>query len=237
MLTLQDTDTNVCSQGVKEVLDNRLTCVIAARVVVVNSIVRATGMLPLVIATTDSLAIQATFGIDASSRFMNETTRDLGAGASTAVCGAAGQGMGGRDGSAGGSFVGRGGDGGTSEMSGGTASSAIAAAFRGGCSGGNSPGTQLGGAGGGVVYLISRTSIGIDGFIAAAGAGGRGGSFGGAGGGSGGYIGIDSPVVSFGAAGLVFATGGGGGGGGCMGSFGQPGANHRHRSTCSGRAG
>lgn len=89
--------------------------------------------------------------------------------------------------------------------------------LRGGCPGtaGNGGNSGAAGRGGGAIYLIAA-ELRINGTINASGAAGNGAglSAGGGGGGSGGMIGLDSPAITIGALGRVFANGGGGGEGG-----------------------
>lgn len=96
----------------------------------------------------------------------------------------------------------------------------IPTVLRPGCRGQDGAGAALGAKGGrggpagGAVYVASKTSITINGIIAANGAGGMGGGaqIGGGGGGSGGMIALEAPTVA--RNGTLVANGGGGGEGG-----------------------
>lgn len=100
--------------------------------------------------------------------------------------------------------------------------------FRGGCDGGaggdgtmTTATTELGGAGGGAVWISTDTdagmlTIGHDAVINASGAGGAGGkstNHGGSGGGSGGMIMLRAMMINYDPAAMIFANGGDGGGG------------------------
>jgi hypothetical protein len=189
--TLIDTDGPQCalvpSYGTKY-------CVIVATDITIDAPLRATGGLPLVLLAKRSIVTTAL--IDVASRFA--TPLDPGAGADPSVCdpgtAATPSGAG-----AGGSFLGRGGDGGRSGIAG--APVAYAAELRGGC-----PGQPIGGGGhgGGAVFLSAVQRIVVGGGINASGAGSYGG------GGSGGMIGLEAPEIT--ATSLLLASGGGGGG-------------------------
>jgi hypothetical protein len=195
-------------------------CVISGGAVQVTGTVATSGARPLVVVAGSTLTISGT--LDASSTVAGA----VGAGADPAECSAptppaAGTGGGGP----GGSFGAVGGAGGDSQFGG---SSLPAAAqplsyVRGGCAG--SDGTVdarfgLGGAGGvagrggGAIYLVAGTQIGISGSVFASGAGGStgGGYSGGGGGGTGGMIAIEAPTVDL--SGATIAANGGGGAGG-----------------------
>ncbi|MGC4065433.1 MAG: hypothetical protein QM784_12450 [Polyangiaceae bacterium] len=218
-------------------LAGRLTCVIAARDIVVPSVTKPhfSGQKPVVIVGVFSIHIEANAILDLSSTV--QVTPREGAGSQPAACGVGAPGMpnNNQDGAGGGAFATDGSDGGKGaggmSLEGGIANPI---AFRGGCRGADGELNNKGGPGGGAVYLISN-SIQIDGAIRATGGGGLGGpeSGGGAGGGAGGYIGIDAPTVTYGANGLLVATGGGGGGGGCMGEVGTAGRDADTSSNIS----
>lgn len=130
----------------------------------------------------------------------------------------------------------------------------IPTVIRGGCSGGPSgnagssspisPATSssfsVGGAGGGAIELVARTSITVSGTgtVNAGGAGGggspQGASVGGGGGGSGGYIGLDAPMVTV--SGHLSANGAGGGGGAPYLGNGNQGENSSSTTTAAGGA-
>jgi hypothetical protein len=208
-------------------------CVIVARVIALDTAVRASGKYPLVLLATDTLTL--TGSLSAASRLPPQLQGPgspyggcplLLAGSNNANKGAGG-GAGGSFGLLGG--MGGGGDGGAAS---GAAPASVPAPtiVYGGCDGstggtGNGATGGAGGPGGGAVYLIAGTTIAIDGFVNASGAGGGPGSapLGGAGalggggggaGGSGGLIGLDAPTIAFTSNAKLVANGGGGGGGG-----------------------
>ncbi len=205
-------------------LDGRTYCVLAAHDIAFSANARFLGSRPLLLVGVFSITVAMGTTLDLSSSTIIQPR--LGAGAQPPECQNSGTGMGNQDGGAGGSFAGKGGDGGqgTDGMAGGVAAGAQLAKFRGGCGGANGGNNNLGGPGGGAVYLISN-AVTVSGSIRATGGGGRAGgvSGGGGGGGSGGYIGIDAANVIIN--GILSATGGGGGGGGCMGDPGTNGAD------------
>jgi hypothetical protein len=212
-------------------------CVIAAPQITIgpNITVRATqsgSPWPLVLlATSGDLTIHGT--LDVASH-QGQGPNLVGAGADPASCMPHNGTMGG--GGAGGSFVSSGGAGGTS---GGTPQGpATASTLRGGCPGGSAGpnGSQVGGQGGGAVYLVAKNAITIDGLVDASGAGGTRGlgsaslASGGGGGGSGGMIALAAEgAITVTANGALIADGGGGGGGGVLGAPGGDG--HEWTST------
>jgi hypothetical protein len=214
-------------------------CVIAGVNVTVTGNLVAVGGRPLVLIATDTLTVNASGTIDASS--VSGTGARLGAGGNATQCSRIDKGQsdsGGAGGGAGGTFGTAGGRGGTGDLNnsglpGGTGNGANPAnaqptptVLHGGCSGsaGGEGSTDqedpggLGGDGGGAVYLIAGARIAIDGNVYASGAGGRvtsgsnGFQEGAGGGGSGGMIVLDAPALQIN--GRVVANGGAGGGGG-----------------------
>jgi hypothetical protein len=184
-------------------------CVIYASDLTVTSTVRASGARPLVLAATGNITIDGT--LDVSSGAMIGT----GAAADDPTCTttrAAGTSSGG---GAGGSFRGKGGDGGTGTVSPGAAalagdSVALPAVLRGGCPGSASFSSS---ASGGAVRVVASISLIVTatGRVLANGAGGRYAGFQGIGGGagaSGGMIQLVAPSVAI--HGVVAANGGGG---------------------------
>ena len=188
----------------------------------------ARGSKPLVLLSTSAVRVEGT--IDVSGELGNA------AGANpVGQCTGATPAMG-NSGGAGGSFAGRGGNGGQVNA---PAGSSIAAprlngfpsTLRGGCSGQagdktDSPAT-FGGSGGGAVAIIAP-SLSLDGAIIAPGSGGSGGPTaftGGGGGGSGGMIVLDVPMAGMvrGPNAILVANGGGGGEGGDGSSAGSSG--------------
>jgi hypothetical protein len=197
----------------------------------------AIGSRPLIIASAASIALPGE--LDVSSRRGAQT----GAAANDAACTTrreAENDLGGAAGAGGGSFHGKGGDGGDGDTDNslpqgpasdgnaqkGEAADALAIAptfARGGCRGANGgsetgPGGGNGGAGGnggGAVWLVANDTIDVGGAIRATGAGGEGGGdqSGGGGGGSGGFIKLAATTLTIG--GSISANGGGGGEGGC----------------------
>jgi hypothetical protein len=202
-----DTDTSAeCDVG--NVLGSQSWCVIAAKTITISGTVAATGMKPLVLIATNTIAVAG--NLDASTR----RGVQVGAGSVTndATLCDAGSVAGPNGGGAGGSFGSAGGRGGTS---GGIAGLTKPAAMRGGCSGqdGRSGTPGVRGIGGGAVYFIAGTGIMVGGKINASGGGGSGGvngSGGAGGGGSGGLIAFDAPSVTMSSA-LIIANGAGGG--------------------------
>lgn len=191
----------------------------------------AHGTRPLLLASRTTVVIDGV--LDVSSRRNGVP----GAGANDADCQALRapeDDIGGAAGGAGGSYLGRGGNGGVGDQDdslgddddalAGLADAALAAAptfARGGCPG-STGGDEVpaqggrGGASGGAVWIAANgpISIGASGAIRATGAGGGGGQVqsGGGGGGSGGLVVIEAPTITVG--GQISANGGGGGEGG-----------------------
>jgi hypothetical protein len=227
-ITLVGFDTGVCSLGELRSVNGRQTCVVAGAVINVQARALITGLNPVFLIGIDNITINAGGGIDASSSALGVRR---GAGSQPfGICPTPNQGGDFHDGSAGGSYAGRGGNGGLAAVEGGPSADVLEPGYHGGCDGApNLFDATTGGPGGGAVYLATGPSgsITIGGFISAAGGGGLGGasSFGGAGGGSGGYIALDTPALIFGAAGKLIATGGGGGGGANSTDVGQPGGD------------
>jgi hypothetical protein len=91
---------------------------------------------------------------------------------------------------------------------GGTTGNAQLVPLRGGCSGSGEANGTLTAGGGGAVQLVSRTTIQVDGIVAASGAGGRSTGAGSAGGSGGGIL-LEAPEIVI--TGNVVANGGGGG--------------------------
>jgi hypothetical protein len=199
-------------------------CVLAGTSITVNGVVTAHGARPLVLlAATGGITVGDGGRVDVSSHRIGDVR---GAGADPAGC------AGLRDaiasaGGYGGSYRGRGGNGGDSAIddSGGLPSDSVTLMRKlaGGCPGGAGAGaTSTRGRGGGAVALIAKQSITIAGTLAASGASGGGGPAnmvalrGGGGGGAGGMIVLDGASVSFnqGPARVIVAKGGGGGEGG-----------------------
>jgi len=189
-------------------------CVFAGTSVAVDAGITVTvrGTRPFVLVATEGDAT-----IDGTLDLASSRGGALGAGADATSCliGTPPQTSGGGFGA---SYIGAGGNGGAGAAgSGGIA--AIASdivRFAGGCPGGAGSGGELGGDGGGAVYILGETGISVRGKINASGAGGSGGagSVGGGGGGSGGMIGLEAPAISIAGTAAVFANGGGGGEGG-----------------------
>lgn len=234
-------DTGSSNDGLNTGTDPRCTpitpaghpevCVIAATEVTIGTgTLFATGSRPLVMFSTGDIHVIG--GIDVGSHVNGQAE---GAGHDIDVClpsTGAGDLATGAGGGAGGSFVTKGGDGGAGAniTTPDVAPNAIVTPgyLRGGCKGsdggkgvGNGGGGNFGGGG---VMLLSATSIVIDGFINASGAGGNPppfGNGGGGGGGSGGMIVLSAPeltvpgrLIANGAGGASGAGGGGGDAGG-----------------------
>lgn len=209
-------DTDTSPMCIEHAAANEL-CVIAGTAVSISRPLRGIGSRPLVVLATDTLTVMGPSSqIDVASH-----ATETGAGANPAGCVAGGAATG-QQGAGGGSFGGTGGRGADLENVNGPLASAPAvmpvATLRGGCRDGSGAGAQVstGGAGGGAVMLIAKTSITINTMVNASGAGGAGGEArsGGAGGGSGGMIVLDAPEVTVALAARVAANGGGGGEGG-----------------------
>jgi hypothetical protein len=224
---------DLCSTNVTSV-DNSTNnyCVIAgATIGVADGAVNVTGAKPLVLFATNTITIGAR--LDASSR--RSPSVKIGPGADPTSCDM-GTPPGDNGGGAGGSMIGRGGAGGgnAAGVNGGTSGAAqTITTLRGGCRGQKGGTGALGGDGGhggGAVYLIAEGSITIMAPITASGQGGLGGAQngagttgggGGGGGGSGGMIGLDSPMITNMATGLVVANGASGAEGGSAGNGGD----------------
>lgn len=183
---------------------------------------RVIGSKPLIIGSWTTIVVDGV--IDAGSKRGGTN----GAGVSMATCSPNGAGPGtatnAGGGGGGGGFRGAGGTGGNGDGApGGSpgAARSIPSFVRAGCPGmsGGLTGFGTGGAGGGAIELVARTSIEITGTVTAGGAGAQGGGQtgtkgGGGGGGSGGLVGIDTPALTLGSNSVLAANGGGGGGGG-----------------------
>jgi hypothetical protein len=233
-----NTDTSAeCAQYPTVARDNPY-CIIAGTTinVVAGATLRGVGSRPLVLAASETITIDGI--LDVSSTREDPTAvpplqEVVGAGAHVATCGAferdAESKAAGAGGGAGGSFNGAGGNGGNGNedadySSGGKPhlmGEPLPTRLRGGCKGqgGGNAGTSPGGKGGpagGVVYVVSKGAILINGQIGANGAGGTGGGAqaGGGGGGSGGFISLEG--VSITRNGRLAANGGGGGEGGVI---------------------
>jgi hypothetical protein len=191
-------------------------CVIYATDITVGATVRAQGKRPLALAATGTIVVDGT--VDVSSN----TAKGLGGGANDAQCMLKRDAGNRSGGGAGGSFAGKGGDGGTGTVDPNTSGLAsdpiqLPDRLRGGCAGGF--GGSVGGSGGGGVALVASTSItiAVTGKILANGGGGNYGggqiiglgSLGASGGGSGGLVRIAAASISV--KGTVTANGGGGG--------------------------
>lgn len=211
-----DTDSPLCASVVS---GGENYCVIAATSITVNATVRATGTKPLVLIATESIMTTALIDVssyrDGTANFVGPAA--IGAGADPRSCSAGTLPPAG-GGHAGGSFAGLGGAGGLASdgSSGGSPAATVASVseLRGGCPSPIGTTTNVGGYGGGAVFLIAGQLIELQGGINASGASGRGagpGNKGGFGGGSGGMIGLEAPTIMCNS--LLLASGGGGGGG------------------------
>jgi hypothetical protein len=194
-------------------------CVLAGTDISITAPWRGVGPKPLVLIASGTITSTAAGVIDVGShRARPIGAIEAGAGANFAGCDV-GTAPAVSGGGAGGSFLGKGGNGATASVAGTTGGTSGARVntvteLRGGCPGqdgaGGAPGLK--GLGGGAVFLIAGTSITIAGAINAAGEGGGGGVTnlsGGGGGGSGGMIGFDAPTIAV--TSLLLASGGGGG--------------------------
>jgi hypothetical protein len=207
-------DTTMCARTTSGA-DNY--CVLAGTDINITARLRGVGPKPLVLIASGTITSSAAGEIDVGShRVRDQGEPEAGAGRSAQGCDpSTPPAVGG--GGAGGSFLGKGGNGG--HVAGGIVDAVAAAVvntvteLRGGCPGQDGQGTfpGVGGFGGGAVFLIAGTSITFAGTINAAGESGDGGHAnvsGGGGGGAGGMIGVDAPMISVG---LLLANGGGGG--------------------------
>ena len=233
-----------CAGGYYHIVTDRTgtVCVVnASTIIVPNGGMRVIGGYPLVLAAN---TIQMRGNIDVGS---SNISAGAGAGYGCGLTAPAGTGG---NGGAGGTASGQGGTGGAGSLAG---SGPVAptpdpsyTALRGGCPGSNGDNGPLGGASGGIVYLIATGAIDVQvsSTIYAGGArgagGGPGGGVGGGAGGAGGAIVLDGGSLVHTSTTLTLcALGGGGGGGGPVstitgfGSFGQDGCT----SDISGAAG
>lgn len=221
-----DTDTSMLCKAPK---DGAYCMVTATDMTLANGVtLRGHGSKPLVLLATGKFDLEGT--IDVSSK------RDAAPGAGAALAASCLSTMPAtvNSGGFGGSFMGKGGDGGAVDGNKGVAAPALTArpmTLRGGCPGGSGStatagvAAGTGGAGGGVVDIIAST-ITVNGTINASGAGGGGGpaqKSGGGGGGSGGMIVLDVASPQDVTAGSnqaiwLYANGGGGGQGGTGGT-------------------
>jgi hypothetical protein len=205
-------------------------CYVIGDPLIVSGTVTAVGTKPLVLWSASTIVVNGT--IDVGSHFMGRT----GPAANPAGCDV----ILGTENNATNPALGSGGGGGSSQFQGGLggdgrsnvatvnaptapAATLAPAQLRGGCPGGNGGLTVgTGGAGGGAIYLMARTTIRVAGTIGAPGSGGGPGvrvntqRGGGGGGGSGGMIAFDAAELIYENA-TVTAMGGGGGSG-CSGA-------------------
>jgi hypothetical protein len=191
-------------------------CVLAGKMVSIDTHLVVVGSRPLVIVATGALSVKAAAIVDVASHHGRR-----GPGSDTGSCGiGTDPDMNGGGGGRGGSLGSAGGNGGTGNNNGiGAIAGAaqVVTSFRGGCPGSDGGGGGNRGAkghGGGAVYLFGATSIQVDGTIDASGGGGSGagdGQDGGGGGGSGGVIVFDTPTLGFAGGANIYANGGGGG--------------------------
>lgn len=208
----------------------RSACVLYAKTITINANITPRGSRALILAATDSIEINAT--VDLSAALTSALNTITPAAANDRDCVPATVDAAG----AGGSFNGKGGDGGADEA-GMVALAAPAIALpdflRGGCGGsvtgpgGNDQGKNVSPSGGAVALVAGNTiAITSAGKILANGAGGLGGLdgyTGGGGGGSGGMIKLVATTIAN--AGVITANGGGGGEGADGTTAGTPGAN------------
>jgi hypothetical protein len=205
-------------------------CVIYGTDILVDATVTARGTRPFVLAASGGITVTGTVDVSSSGG-------QIGAGANDRACAAPAR-MQSSGGGAGGSFHGKGGDGGDGAVAPAGAVKAAEAvatptALRGGCAGADQYGDA--GRGGGALALVAGGTIRLDAtgrlLAGGAGAGARfgGGSSagGGAGGGSGGMIALAAPILTVG--GVIAANGGGGAGGG----YGVPGADGSADATAA----
>jgi hypothetical protein len=207
-------------------------CFLVGSSVTISAKVQARGALPLVIFASESITI--TSSLDAASHNASPTNMIHGPGSTNTMqqqelmCIGMAPGTGAATaGGSGGTFRTRGGEGGRSSAGslGGKApdpSMDPPMVLRPGCDGGSGPTNTTtnmtggsGGFGGGVVYLVAKNKITINGVVNVSGAAGGGGraTAGGGGGGSGGMILLHAQTIT-GNGGVLVANGGGGGGGG-----------------------
>jgi hypothetical protein len=211
-------------------------CVIVAPTIVIDPgvVLSAHGQHPFAL-FAHSITIRGT--IDIASHILNGTNGAIGAGSLVGGC-STGTAPGGAGGGRGGNYAeagGQGGDEGTTPNTGGRGGGTFNInELQGGCNGsrggdGTGAGEALGGAGGGVVWIVSDTAplvVAAGAIINASGASGAGGAVrgGGSGGGSGGMIVLQSPAITVDPGAMIFANGGhGGGGGGNTGPSSSPG--------------
>ncbi|MDX2092886.1 MAG: hypothetical protein SFX73_33865 [Kofleriaceae bacterium] len=204
-------DTTTCQLGADAPAGTATFCIISARELRVPTQGVATGDRPLILLASEAIIIEATGGIDVSSR----RGQPIGAGGNWGVCeGSIIQAVGGAGGGAGGTFQGRGGNG-AGSLGGTRAVNSLELAFHGGCPGGDGGQSDArGGRGGGAMFL-SAPRIEVYGHLIAAGEGGgtaTGMNRGGGGGGSGGFIGVHAGSLLLDLGARLVAAGGGGGG-------------------------
>ena len=237
-----NTDTSTDCAVYPAVIKNAPYCIIAGASINVATGVtlRATGSRPLVLAATGNITIDGI--VDVSSRRATRAPDSLpeyvGAAGNSMMCTPfrrnVDSSVDGGAGGAGGTFGGTGGGGGdgnydviNARSQGGLApmipDELPMTALRSGCraqnGGGNGPAATNGGRGGpgaGIVYVVSKMGIVVNGNIAANGGGGMGGGAqaGGGGGGSGGLIVLEAATIR--RNGKLTANGGGGGEGGAI---------------------
>jgi hypothetical protein len=217
-------------------------CFLIGDNITISTEMHFTGSRPLVLFAAGSITID--MPIDVASHLIQGGQPIAGAGALRSNGGPPiecqtptppGTNLGGAGGGAGGSFIGKGGDGGGGTSLMGTRGLAAQAdasrpdKLRAGCPGGIG-GTGNGGgggrgAGGGAIYFVAGEKISINTSINASGAAASGGgaTAGGGGGGSGGMIVMHAPAIT-GTSGVLFANGGGGGGAGGASLGGFPGS-------------
>lgn len=227
--TIDTSDASQCAVFAAGGLGEEVCALVAKKIVIdAKATLRATGKRPLAL-FGNTVEIQGK--VDVAS-YAGQTAFGAGAnddGCNPVLTAPAGESGGGAGGSFDGEGLGKdGGDGGGSGDTRGKAGGSISVtSTRGGCFGrrggrkmaGGGSSTELGGAGGGVVWIAANAgtlTIGPTAVINASGAGGRGGTLidqGGDGGGSGGLIVLQADTINFDAAATVFANGGAGGNG------------------------